>query len=240
VAISVSEWLPPDAFTEDAVRPALDQTVSVWSARWFVGARAVISAVHPGGVKPRMAQSLQVKGGVPQAELPGRGKRTLLEAALGTDLSGLTLTECDHRVLDDFAAEAIKDLLAALDSLGEGGANGPSLCVTLSLEGKEMVCITLPGGVLIPTMKAAIGAVRRRGAAPRSRVDALKPVKLMAEGLLGRAEVTLDDLRDLAVGDVVVLDSSLKSMVELRLPGNSQRIGRGRLVRTNEQISIQF
>jgi flagellar motor switch/type III secretory pathway protein FliN len=239
VTIPVSEWLPRDAFTEDAVRPALDQVLLAWSERWFAQARAVITAVQPSSEKPRMVQSLQVKSDASQAELPGRGKRVLLEAALGTDLSGLALTECDHRVLDDFVLAAVKDLLAALDAMAESG-DSPALCVTLGLEGRELVNITLPANALIPAMKAAMDGVRARGAAPKSRIEGLKSVKLVAQGLLGTANVSLDELRDLAVGDVVVLDNSLKSLVELKLPSNGQRIGRGRLVRTNDQISIQF
>lgn len=239
MTLSVSEWLPRGAFTEDAVRSALDQPLLAWSERWFTRARATVTTVHAGSEKPRMAQSLQVKGVVAHAELSGRGKRVLLEAALGAELSGLTLTECDHRVLDDFSLAAVKDLLVTLDVLAQSD-NGPSLCVALCLDESELADVTLPASALIPAMKASMDSVRESGAAPKSRIEGLKPVKLVAQGLLGTAEVRLDDLRDLAVGDVVVLDNSLQSLVELKLSDIGQCIGRGRLVRTNDRISIQF
>jgi flagellar motor switch/type III secretory pathway protein FliN len=239
VTLSVSEWLPREAFTEEAVRPVLDRALLAWSERWFVQARAAIIAVQSGSEKPRVAQSLQIKGDTSQAELSGRGKRVLLEAALGIDLSGLTLTECDHRVLDEFALAAVKDLLTALDALAQGG-DGPSLCVTLGFDGREMVSVVLPANALIPAMKVAMNGVRGCDAPLKSRIEGLKPSKLIVQGLLGTAEVGLNDLRDLAIGDVVVLDNSLKSLIELKLSDNGQCIGRGRLVRTKDQISIQF
>jgi len=240
VTLQAGEWLPDDAFTEEAVRLALAEQVSGWSNRWFARAQTEISAVRMSAGKSRLAQSLLVRGVTTEADLSGRGKRTLLEGALGVDLSELTLTESDHKVLDAFATEAVKDMLSALDRMGEGKSGGAMLSVSLSLEGKEMVVVTLSCQVLIPAMKAASGGVCHSDKALRSRTEGLKQVELIVEGFLGQAELTLDDLKGLALGDVVVLDSSLKSPIELRLHSSKQCVGRGRLVRTNNRVSIQF
>ncbi|HJT42302.1 MAG TPA: FliM/FliN family flagellar motor C-terminal domain-containing protein [Rhizomicrobium sp.] len=238
--MSTKEWLPGDAFTTETIRPAVAGVIATWSNRWFRNAQVEIDGVRPAGVKSRIAQSLCVHGAATEAELPGRGKRALLEAALNTDLSGLTLSASDHEILDAFASEAIKDLLSMLDSLGNGGEDDQQLSVSLSLAGSRMMDVILSSQALVPAMKAAMGRTRWSNHAPKMPIEALKPVKLTVEGFLGRAEVTLDDLKGLAIGDVVMLDNALKSPVELRLHATGQRIGRGKLTRTDDKVSIQL
>jgi len=240
VTLQAKEWLPGDAFTLESVRPAMAGVVATWSDRWFANAPVEICTVRPAAGKSRIAQSLYVHGAATEAELSGRGKRALLEAALNTDLSGLVLTASDHEILDAFAGAAVKDLLSMLDGLGHDDSASPRLSVSLSLAGIEMAEVVVSPQALIPAMKAAMGKATRPGRAPGTRIEALKPVKLVVEGFLGRAELTLDDLNGLAVGDVVILDSSLKSPVELRMQNSGQRVGRGKLTRANDRISIQL
>jgi flagellar motor switch/type III secretory pathway protein FliN len=236
----ISDWLPESAFTEETVGPALHDAISSWCGRWFSSARAEVSAVRLSQASKRMAQGLHVASRSCEAELSGRGKRALLEAALGIDLSGLSLAEGDHRILDSFATAAVNDLLTALDALGEHRGGGPVLCATLVLAGTEMGVLALPSQLLVSAIKKAIGPIRKPAQAPRSRAEALKLVTVKTEGYLGRAQLTVDDLQGLAVGDVIVLDNSLKDPVELRMPDSQKCIGRGKLVRTAESVSIQF
>lgn len=234
------DWLPDTAFTEEIVGQVLRDSISSWSKRWFADAQVDVAAVRLGHVNKRMAQGLHVQGRSCEAELSGRGKRALLEAALGVDLSGMTLTESDHRILDRFAMAAADDLVAALDSLGDGAREGSILSATLSLAGVEMAVLELPAAFLIPQIRKNSGPARKPAHPPKSRSEALRLVPIKAEGYLGRAELTLDDLQGLAIGDVIVLENSLKDPVELRMPGGRQCIGRGKLVRTVESVSIQF
>jgi len=240
VTVAVREWLPHAAFTEDAVRPVLAGPIAAWGARWFVqGLPQMTSLRHP-GCEPLAAQCLQVQGKGCHAELSGRAKRALVEAALDVDLSSLTLTESDHKILDAFATEVISDLLGALDGIGDGSAGDALFSVTIALRGKEIAMVALSSQALIPAMKTAIGPPRRSEKPLGSRAEALKPVKLLARGVLGHAELTLDELKDLVAGDVVVLDNSLTNPVELRLSNAERPFARGKLVRTTNQVSIQI
>jgi flagellar motor switch/type III secretory pathway protein FliN len=234
------DWLPKDAFTDDSVGKILCEPVAAWSKRWFPRACAEITAVRPSIANPRLAQTLHIRGRSGELDLPGRGKRVLLEAALDMELSGMTLSDSDHKILDGFAAEAATELMAALDAVGDGSGGEPLLSVTLSLAGMEMAVLSVCSQALIAAIKKALGPAGKPVRAPKSRFEALKLVPVRPAGFLGHTELTLGDLKGLGIGDVVVLENSLKDPVELRMPGSRLCLGRGKLVRTSERVSIQF
>lgn len=236
----VRDWLPEQAFTEEAAKLILREPLSLWAGRWFTRARADVRSVHISRVNTQAVQGIYVRGSSGEIRLSGRGKRALLEAALTIDLSTMILTESDHKVLDSFATEVVSDLIATLDSVGTGCSADPVFSVTLALAGAEMAILDLAGPAFIPVLKKAIGAIRKPAQKPGNRTEALKHTSLRTEGHLGRAELTLSDLKGLGIGDVIILERTLKDPVELRLPGNRQLVGRGKLIRTTESVSIQF
>ncbi len=238
----VKDWLPRDAFRDAAVRAVLSGPVTRWSGRWLARDTAAVAAVSrdADGWWP---EAQVVAGALADARLSGPGKRRLLEAALDVDLAGQTLAQDDRRVMDDFALRAAGDLVAVLDEAfaKDAGREGASrIRVTLSLSGDEALAVTLPEHVLVPALKARLGAARRKDAAPRGRLEALAPLRLVAEGVLGNAELALSDLDALGVGDVVILDRALNDPVELRVAANRRRIGQGRLGRNGGRVAIQF
>ncbi len=235
MTVATADWLPKAAFSESAVKAVLSGLVGGWSERWFARARASISAVR--------FSAATAQGDGAALELPGPGKRLLLEAALDCELTGQMLGEGDHSVLDVFAAQIGQDLITALDKLtGAGKQPSGSGCIALGIAvaGSDMLTVRLAAGALVPALKARLGGSRRAGAAPRSRVEALKQTRLEAEAILGRAELALGDLRELSVGDVLILDRALRDPVELRLADGGRTIGRGGLARNGGRISIQF
>lgn len=235
------DWLPTGAFTLDAVRASMGALIAHWSDRWFLNVRAEIGNVRLSKQNSRSAHSLTIRGITAEAELSGPGKRSLLEAALNTDFSGAVLTASDHEILNALASETVKNLLTIVDSaLGQDcDRDGPKLSVAIRAGGGEMIELILPSGSLVQAIKRTVSNTPdfRK---PTPRTEALKPIKLVAEGLLGRANLTLDDLRNLSIGDVVVLDAALESAVELRLHGTRKHIARGKMMRTNGRISIQL
>ena len=236
----VRDWLPEQAFTEEAAELILREPLSLWSSRWFMRASVAVRSARVSRANTQAAQGIHVRGTSSELRLSGRGKRALLEAALTTDLSTMILTESDHKVLDSFTTEIVSDLLATLDSIGAGFSAEPFFSVVLSLAGAEMAVLDLSGPAFIPVLKKAMSTARKPAQKPRSRIEALKQTSLRAEGYLGRAELTLNDLKGLGIGDVIVLEKTLKDPVELRLPGTHQLVKRGKLIRTTETVSIQF
>lgn len=235
----VREWLPRDVFTQDVVQPALAGLLTEWSRHWFTRARAGVTAVSFETMQAEPA--LLVDGDAAQIVLSGRGKRHLLEALLGLELADAVISAADHKLLDAIATDAAADLLARIDELAAGkGRDGAMLAISLALGSREMAILFLPDHVLIPAMKAAMWRRRQSSEAPQTIAEALKPVPLRAEAVLGQADLTLGDLRHLSVGDVVVLDTSVRDPVELRLANNGRCIGRGRLGRDGVRPSIHF
>ncbi len=237
-------WLPKGAFTDDAVRAVLSATIALWSERWFARREATIGAVRfaSAPITPA-AQSLRVMGKIVDAELPGRGKRLLLEALLDIDLAGQTPIEGDHHVLDTLAARAMEDLLATLEeTFGAECArdHGARIVATLAMAGSEMLTVSFPDSAVVPPIKARMGSRQPAGGTPRGRMSALGPMHVVADGILGQADLALDDLGGLAIGDVLILDRALQEPVELRLSDTGARIGRGRLGRNDGKISIQL
>jgi flagellar motor switch/type III secretory pathway protein FliN len=63
---------------------------------------------------------------------------------------------------------------------------------------------------------------------------------LVVEGVLGRAEIAMQEFRELAVGDVLVLDRALREPVEVRTTQNRRRIGHGKLSQREGRTAVQF
>ncbi len=236
----VRPWLPKGAFSDDAVKAALAEPLGRWSRRWFVREAAAVAAVSrplDGG----FGSGRVVAGAVADAELPGTGKRRLLEAALDADLALLALGPDDHHVLDGLALRAVADLVAMLDDLlGAGRDDTVRLRLAIAIGDGDALVVTLPEHGLIPAMKARIGAVRRLDTVPRARAEALRPLPVTAQGVLGAAELSLDDVQELGIGDVVILDRPLSEPVELRVAATGRRIGQGKLGRNGARVAIQF
>lgn len=238
-------WLPKDAFSLEAVGACLAQPVTVWAERWFVRAPAAIAAVRmdaAGAATP--AQPGTVTEGVNAVlELGGHGKRRLLEAALDVDLTAQTLGDGDRRLLDEFARAIVRDLAASLDAVpltgSDDGAAATVVC-TITVAGHDVLSLRVPDCALATMIKAAMTQADAAKPVLARRSDALKRTTLTVLGHLGRAELAIDELESLSIGDVLILDRPLVEPVELRLAGNEAPLARGRLSQDSGAISIQL
>jgi hypothetical protein len=235
-------WLPKEAFSQSAVKAALAASVARWSERWFARRQAVISAVRLlGEIPPDAPQALRIRGQAATAELTGRGKRVLLEAMLDADLSERQPGEGDHRVLETLAREALEDFVAALEESGSDGAGAaPWVSITVSLSGSDTLAAYVPASLVAALIKVNLRAPDRSRAMLHDRIAALGPMRVKTEGILGRVELGLSELKGLSTGDVLVLDRALGAPVDLRLCAGHDVVATGRLCRDGGQISIQL
>jgi flagellar motor switch/type III secretory pathway protein FliN len=240
----VRDWLPRQAFEEDAVRAALDEVVAAWSAAWISGAAARISAVRARrAASAPEPNTIQAKGRVASAELSPLGKRQLLEAVLGANLSMERLRTGDHKVLEALARQMIEDLTLRLDrAFVRAGpcAGEPELLMMLALAEREFLALAVHEHVLVPALRVRLGGANPASPVPHSRAKALGPMQLAIQAVLGRAELTMQELEGLGIGDVVVLDRDLNEPVELRLTGVESPLARGKLIRSGTHVSIQL
>ncbi len=238
-------WLPKDAFSLEAVGGCLAGTVEAWAVRWFVRAPAAIAAVRvdaSGGAYAAQPGTM-VEGVNAVLELSGHGKRRLLEAVLDVDLSSQSLGEGDRRLMDEVARGMVRDLAVSLDTiLPQDGspATASTVVSTLTVAGHDALSLRIRDCMLAPLIKAAMTPVATFRPALARRADAVKRTALNIHGHVGRAELTIDELEGLGIGDVLVLDRPLAEPVELRLRGNESPLARGRLNQDTGSISLQL
>ena len=244
IAGGARAWLPKDAFSLEAVGACLSGPLAAWAERWFIRAPAAVAAVRAGEAAAPAPQSLNTEGVHAALELSGRGKRRLLEAALDIDLADQPLSEGDRRLLDAFAQQISQDLIAGLDealSTETQDAGGMPVVSTITVGGHDVFSLLVSDHVLVPLIKAHVpNSPPPRQRPLMRRAEALKRTKLSAYGFLGRAELGLDELEGLNVGDVLVLDRMLAEPVELRLAGKQTALLRGRLCHDGGLVAIQL
>jgi len=233
-------WLPQCAFTDQALRLVLSDGILSWAQRWMCGHSVEMSGFHQGKAQRQALRTLRIQIASAEVELSGHEKRVLLEALLNASLESRVMNEGDHRILDDFLTKAIKDLLSAFDVVEPSEGGGEWVSFKLGMAGKDFATVALRTGSLVSKVKGLYRPNERDDDKPVSRLAALRSVTLVTEGILGRAELTLDDIGDLAVGDVVILDRPIDDPVQLRILTTGQIVREGHLIRTGNHVAIQL
>jgi flagellar motor switch/type III secretory pathway protein FliN len=214
---TVREWLPDNALSPDRLAAALDDVLSTWATASFPATRAECVACGD-GQKPVAGDLVVVDGKQARVAISGTGKRILLEAALEVSLDAVTLSERDHLALDKLAnglLERLRDLLD--DALEPTPADATSIRLQLSLAGKAIGEVRMARTAVIPLLKNRL-PVRSSEAKPLSRrMEGIARLKVRVEGVLGSIALTVEDARDLAIGDVLIVDSKLAETVGLRI-----------------------
>lgn len=181
-------------------------------------------------------------GGLVRLTLPTPGKRLLLEQLLDEPLAGKELTVADHRLLDEFAARASRDLIDRLgrlfDATSASGEESGELGLTIN--GQEVFRISYSPDAMVALIRGGIEARRRPDAPLVSRTEALRPCSAKIEAIVGSVALTLDDLRGLEPGDVLVLDRTTYQPIDLLLSLTRGAIGHGRPTVVDGQNAIAF
>jgi hypothetical protein len=210
-------WLPPGAFLLSNVERGLGEVLASWSRHWFGVASAAVSACRDNTPVPADCLTSDVAAG--SLVLPPRGKRHLIEAALAIDLSDVELAEADRPVIDELADQIARDLLEQLGMTFDDALSDKSLAITVTLAGRELLTLQLPESGVARRVRAALPAARPSGALV-SRRRALGLTEVTLDGLLGRGALTMRELGDLAVGDVILLRQPVAGKAQLRLAGS--------------------
>lgn len=239
----VRDWLPSEAFSANLVEAALAGIVEEWASVWLSNAGAL--RVDVKGVEEILScpSRIAVDGQAVAASFDGHGKRLVLELALGIRLDGASLGETDHRLLDSFSARLFHDLVERLDQhLGgvvtDGGGILETVVLTSSADG-ELVHLRLSQHALVPLIKRGIGTSPHTSEpVPRQQALAATPVAL--EAVLGKSQLSMDELRGLAVGDVLVLDRAVDGPIDLRIIETGQIIAAGQLQRNDSGVAVHL
>jgi len=150
-----------------------------------------------------------------------------------TDRDAALLRGFDRRMLEDLAARV--EAALAVGAPEDGAAAGASppgadcLCAMVAeADGAEALRLAIPKAPVIAFRKAAVAAPPRRSPpAPRRKALAAAPIRV--EARLGSARLSLEELRSLAPGDVLLLERRLDEPAELFAAGDARAFAAGRL-----------
>jgi hypothetical protein len=254
VSERVREWLPLEAVSSDGIRRKIDEVSSAWSARWLGDESAVVASVsatpsprrddndglwsiHRAAVATRFSRSMTAR---------------LVERALGVRFEGLALTDADRRLVAAFSRKMAEDLAVSLEvMLGLEGALlaqpltvpdpwGPlgGVTITLSNIRDTLLTVAIPREAIVGLCKAGLQRASTPRLRPAGRTEAIGPTSVRVEAVVGRARLTLAELRELAAGDIIVLDNDLGSGVELAAPGVDAALARASLGETQGRVTL--
>jgi flagellar motor switch/type III secretory pathway protein FliN len=242
----VRAWLPSTVLTPPSLTDPLAAVLGAWRERWFpamaMGIATVERASEPD--PPPSELIYQVNGAYASATLDGRRKRHLVEGALDVSLLNNLPNDSDHRLLDAFATSILEDLVGGLDALLKDVASdlgqGEFVRLGISSDSQELVAVIMDEQHAFALLRASSRAARSRTEPLSSRTDAMKSAPVAIDAMLGRAELSIEELENLRAGDVLVLDRDISEKVDLCPIGQDRAIGRGRLQLSEGRVEVHF
>lgn len=251
------DWLPVGAAAHRNVRARIAKAVAAWSEHWFMRRSFAPLRYQE---RPR---GFDAGGGLRQwtryrgaaaIRCSTTSTTSLMEAALSMRMSGLELSVPDIQLLDAFARAILGDLarrleeeldIEATDRDQPDQTAAPFLLdggVEISLsegQGPEILYIGLPMQTLIPACREALPQPARRPPLDRLQ-QALGSTPVRVRATLGHAQLGLQDIAGLAVGDVVVLGAGLDQAVDLSLSDRDCVFTHARLTDVDGEMALAF
>lgn len=244
----VLEWLPVEATACAPVKSAIEGGVADWCEHWFAGRRVRVAGLTP---TPKSAPASTDEAGwrlfgqSVAISYPKKAATRLLEWALDVELERIVLTDVDRQLMQAFERRLIGDLAVRLETaLGVGGglrdlpANTidplgrlGGLVVSLADgQGLQLLSLGIPLATVLPLCKSSSARVDRQPVPLDRLMQALGPVTVSVDAMLGKAEITLSDLQGLSAGDVLILDVGLDDLARLTLPSSDSTIAHAKLI----------
>lgn len=228
----VREWLPNGVTQRDAVRARIKQAVVAWSERWFEGRPIRGASLREFSGEARLSSEISWKAYRSEIALgtPRRGELDLAACALDLVVDATQFTDLDREVVDAFDAKVKADLVSALTgALGLAadtmtppvavrepfGRMGGLLFELIDAGGRLVACVAIPLPCLLPACRQALAPPRPATARLNKIMRAVAETGVTICATLGEARLPLDALQELAVGDVIILDTALRDGVEL-------------------------
>lgn len=258
MTVHVREWLPHDALAHEAVRTALERAITQWNTQWFTTAFAAIAGIRIAGADAR-PEGEGTGWRVYRAAIAVRAGRSglsrLVNRSLDLRTEAANLTEADRYVLDGLEQRILDDLAETLEAaLGVPGpsrsaphrpadpfAGDGGLLVSLAdPQGREVLTLAVPRSAAIGYVKASMPRISSKNAPLPPLAGALAAVAIPVEAEIGRAELSLAELNELAVGDVLVLDRRLEQAVDLVGVRSGRIFAQAALTKVEDGLALVF
>ena len=229
----VRDWLPDGFVNHEVVRETIDQAVAQWGERWFVGAYASVTGMKTTSGDPRN-ESDDAGWRVYRQAVGIRGERSgfsrMVDKALDINTEMSNLTETDHDLLRAMMRKILEDLAEVLEQafgvpgdlkpspqrLSDPLAGGGGLVMALTdPSGRNILTLAIPNDVILARVKAHLGLPSPSSETLQPLAAALGGVTVAIEAVVGTVELSLTELNDLAIGDVLVLDRAVDQPVDI-------------------------
>lgn len=244
---AVHDWLPPEVAQRAAVRAKIEEAVAEWSSNWFAARAIGVSGVKA-VARFKTGEGRRIQGDAAAVGYSDRAAHRLLDWALDARLDQATLTPTDQKILDGFERKLIKDLLAKLDAVlaapstarGAAPASLGGLEIGLSdAQSGDLLSLCVSLESVLPLARASLSAPRPRGPLD-DLANALAGADVVIDLTLGEADLRLADLRTLAAGDVLILDTPLNGAAQVTLAGTAEVFARAALTDLDGQMAVTF
>lgn len=249
------EWLPLEIAGHASLRATMSGVAQAWSEHWFAHRRAivgVIDAVAGGALVGDSSRSWRRHGAVLAINTPVGGARLagwLLDADWDPLLTGLAeqliLETLETAVLGDLC-ERVRKALGLTDSasgepqttLDPLGPDGGAVAELKEAGGGLALRIAIPLAALAAARKSDMPARTPRTRPVETRLAALGQTMIEAQAGLGSVELSLEDLQNLAPGDVLVLNTRLDGLALLTVEGTARPLAQGRVSNTEGRLCL--
>ena len=241
------EWLPPAALTGEPALEAANEVIRAWSRRWF--SNAAVTAAHlEVRARARAGTGDEWRDfGEAAVRAEPRSALRLARLAMGLQSEPPSLNDNERCVALALADQVVGDLAAMfLEAAGAGSreARGGLSEEVISLaivEGRDrLVDVALAASAAVRLRKSRLGLPSKPREAFGSLADEIAPARIEATVELGQAALTLRELRDLAVGDIIVLERSIAGGATVVARQSQLDIARGRVSRIGESLTLSL
>ncbi|WP_322966400.1 FliM/FliN family flagellar motor switch protein [Sphingomonas fuzhouensis] len=222
-------WLPADTVPPASLRALLAESIEPWSTRWFAGEPLRLSSLRRDGRGDWSWRSLEagLMLGTTADTMVQVGARMLgVEAKDRAAPDRALLEEVAEDCLGDLRARLVQAVAMAPTAEWRPVVRAPGWVATigtpplhLGLALTDALFAALVLRVLPPAPALPLGS----GAA------ALAAIEVAVSAAVGRAELSVADLRALEIGDVIILDRPLAAPVPLAVDGHPLSRGTARV-----------
>lgn len=252
------DWLPVEVVNRPAIREALQRSVRTWSDRWFAPSRFGLgdSRPVPGVDAVRLVErrdgTWRRRDGV-AVDASGRAVEWLVNSALALSSEALPTTPFEKAVLAEFEQRLFDDLLQELGRdleiapPGNGSVDGRRLFSDGALEatvtdgeGGAYLTLLIAKRVIMPRCRGSLPESRASRAPLGSVRNAIGPLPVLMDPVLGESEIGLEDLMHLAVGDVLILDTRLDRGVSLLTAGSNTLVSHAQVSSSANRITLEL
>ncbi len=253
----VHDWLPREVLTQDIARETVEQAIARWSDRWFAGPHARLAALKPVAGDPRQDSDeagWRLYRGAVALRTSRPALSRIMDRVLDITAPVSSMTEADEYVLTGLETRILDSLIEETERAfglhGEAGpvqkitdplAGGGGVLVTVTdMSGRDIVTLAIPGDMIVKRVKASLGPASPSAGPLGSWAQPLDQVIMAIETRVGAVELTMTELHELAVGDVLILDRTLDQAVDVASAGSHQIFARAMLTHIEDGVALVF